>query len=408
MYKFAAKDVKQFFKACRCLDMKLTPYHRHIDFVGDQMQYTAGMTTIAITGSSDPSDVPCWLLADAFPSVKNPDGIITVEYDRQKGAEIRWTDHGIPHNDFCALESGCFESTAEPIPLPSGYEESATILSDLSMCHNYTDKYSSKYARVYIFIDNSGTAVALDGRRMITVDLGRTFKFKQSANLSAKNINGIMIPRMSFLPNSGMAKIWSDDSVLIIDAGGFRVRCKGEDGKFPNWKGVIPSGFCTECSLLDSDRKQIVSKVPALPGVSKDVAGLYLYFGQDGLAIDNQGNTPDEKVTRLLLTRSVSKRQETVLFDYRFLTEALAFPVDKIQVSDAGSSLIFSGNRFRVICMTITFKPSDKSDIGTVINIPSSNGDLTPDNSKDGSAQASKDVVFMAKKTAVRKIAVNT
>jgi hypothetical protein len=140
-----------------------------------------------------------------------------------------------------------------------------------------------------------------------------------------------------------------------LESGPWTYITKEIDGKFPNWKQVLPEtgNHWTRVQLSDEAMKQLVLVTPSLPGDDGINRPVRLRVESHQLSVEGQ-NRDDENWTSIPIQNvKVTGKPVTVALNRTYFTNALRFGLNEMAVEDPLSPVVFSNGGRRLIVMPV-------------------------------------------------------
>lgn len=126
------------------------------------------------------------------------------------------------------------------------------------------------------------------------------------------------------------------------------------DGQFPNWKQVVPDATAkwTRVILSAEAIQQMLLVIPNMPGGELPNSPIKLRVDTH-LTLDGR-NGEDEKWTTIPVTAvNVNGKPVEVMLNRDYLLKALRFNMDRMEIEDSLSPVVFSDRRRKLVVMPI-------------------------------------------------------
>ena len=145
---------------------------------------------------------------------------------------------------------------------------------------------------------------------------------------------------------------------IKLQSGCWTFITKEIDGQFPNWKQVIPEtgGKWTRIQLSDESIKQLVLVVPSLPGDDSPNRPIRLRVESNQLVVEGQ-NLDDATWTSIPIQNvTITGKPVTVALNRSYLTNALRFGLNQLEVENPLSPVVFSKGGKKMVIMPINLE----------------------------------------------------
>ena len=142
---------------------------------------------------------------------------------------------------------------------------------------------------------------------------------------------------------------------IKLESGRWTFITKEIAGQFPNWKQVIPvtNGKWTRTVLSDESMKQMLLVVPSLPGDDSQNRPVRLRVESHQLVVEGQ-NKDDATWTSIPIQNvTITGKPVTVALNRTYLTQALRFGLNQMEVQDQLSPVVFSNGGKKMVIMPI-------------------------------------------------------
>ena len=128
-------------------------------------------------------------------------------------------------------------------------------------------------------------------------------------------------------------------------------------GEFPNWKQVMPitDGKWTRVTLNEQALKQLLLITPSLPGEESQNRAVRLRVEAHQLSVEGQ-NKDDDTWTSIPVEAVVSGKPVSVALNRRYLLSALCFGLNKIEIADPLSPVVFSNGGKKMVIMPVNLE----------------------------------------------------
>ena len=193
------------------------------------------------------------------------------------------------------------------------------------------------------------TVVGTDGRHLYSSN-SFTLPLKES----------LVIPTNKFMGwkefvNDGewQLRVDSDKNAKFIQISSRRYRfiTNQIEGKFPNWRQVIPKDYKTSIEFNDDSILNIIPRLPMNPRDKDSVIGLKIEKNKFSLLARNGS---DENQTEVEVTGSkIIGNPITVHLNRNFMQKALEFGFKRLEIEDEMTAVRFVGNGKQLIVMPV-------------------------------------------------------
>jgi DNA polymerase III sliding clamp (beta) subunit (PCNA family) len=155
--------------------------------------------------------------------------------------------------------------------------------------------------------------------------------------------------------NNGKPAKEAKPGLIKLESGRWTFITKEIDGKFPNWKQVLPetSSKWTRINLSDEAVKQMLLITPSLPGDDSLNRPVRLRVESHQLSVEGQ-NRDDENWTSIPIQNvKVTGKPVTVALNRTYLTNVLRFGLNELEIEDTLSPVVFSNGGKKLVVMPI-------------------------------------------------------
>ncbi len=246
-----------------------------------------------------------------------PSDEITFEIDSKNGASIRsgasfFKIHGLPEEEYPAFPKtdGKKVFKITQVGLRDMLKRTAYAMS--------TDE--SRYVLngiLFSFKDNKLTLVATDGRRMALVEQEMEIPANQETEviLPTKAVNELQ----RILGGDEPLTISLSENQIAFDLGNIVLYSKLVDGKYPNYRQVVPAEAKERVVI---ERELLLNAVHRVSLLASDKStSVKLSFGKNTLEI--AANTPDVGEAKETITVNYKGKEFTIAFNPYFLMDPL-------------------------------------------------------------------------------------
>jgi hypothetical protein len=142
---------------------------------------------------------------------------------------------------------------------------------------------------------------------------------------------------------------------IKLESGRWTYIAKEIDGKFPDWKQVMPetNGQWTRVQLSDEAMKQLLLVIPSLPGDDSLNRPVRLRVQSQQLSVEGQNRDDDTWTSIPIQNVKVTGKPVTVALNRTYLTNALRFGLNELEVEDTLSPVVFSKGGKKLVVMPI-------------------------------------------------------
>ena len=140
-----------------------------------------------------------------------------------------------------------------------------------------------------------------------------------------------------------------------LESGCWTFITKEIEGKYPNWKQVIPetNAKWTRVQLSDEAVRQLILVTPNLPGDSLANRTVRLSITADRVLIEGQG-TEDEGWTSIPIQGvEVKGKPVTIALNREYVLRALKFGLNQFEVEDSLTAVVFSKGGKKMVIMPV-------------------------------------------------------
>jgi DNA polymerase III subunit beta len=254
-----------------------------------------------------------------------PSHDIEMEIDERHIATIRsgtasFKLHGQPASDFPAIP--VLEETHQ-FALDQG--EFRSMLRQTAYAASTDETRSNLNGSLISFRDEKLTVVCTDGRRMVLVE--KEVEFPSSEEIDMIVPSKVTAELIRLLGDEGPLKISHFEGKAAFHFGPVRVHCKLVEGKFPNYRQVIPSS-CEE--RIPIEREALLAAVKRGSFLVLDMhSSVKLAFTKNRLDVSTTAQEVGEALDRVAI--KYGGKDITVSFNPGFLIDALkVLPYDMV------------------------------------------------------------------------------
>ncbi len=205
---------------------------------------------------------------------------------------------------------------------------------------------------------------------------GRALFSANSFNLDLKT--SLIIPHRKFLGWSGA---WDEDACWLshepaIEIGKDRkpgwVQFRTDkwtfvtrqiEGNYPNWKQVVPrsDGKWTTVELSEAALKQMLQIIPRLPGDEAPNHPVRLQINTDRLLLEGRNHNDKEWTSIPVEDLTITGKGVEVALNRHYLLSALRQGLNRFQVEDSLTPLLFTKGGKRIVIMPVRLEASTPS-----------------------------------------------
>ncbi len=242
---------------------------------------------------------------------------------------------------------------------------------------------SSRYVLNGVCIDvttdkNAHYIVGTDGKHLFAAN---SFRFSLPESLIVPSRRLITWPgfvndgpwKLSMLPKIQDKKQETEEPAwFTITSEHWSYMAKAIDGKFPNWKQVLPTADAswTQINLESNAVDTILDALPMMPGVEEANQPVTLTAG-NGLCLKAKGKNQDTWTRIPIPSASVVGRLVDTTVNRGFLLKALRFGLNRIQIHSALEPLVFTSERKTMVVMPLRGEPESEPTSATQESPPS-------------------------------------
>ena len=157
---------------------------------------------------------------------------------------------------------------------------------------------------------------------------------------------------------NGKPAIEAKPGWVKLESGRWTFITKEIQGKFPNWKQVLPqtNGKWTRVELSDEAMKQMLLVIPSLPGDDGLNRAVRLRVESHQLSVEGR-NRDDATWTSIpLQSVKVTGKPVTVGLNRQYFLNALKFGLNQFEVEDSLSPVVFSNGGRKMIIMPVNLE----------------------------------------------------
>ena len=214
--------------------------------------------------------------------------------------------------------------------------------------------------------------VGTDGRHLFAAN---SFQFSLPESLIVPSRRFIAWPgfmndgvwKLTMLPKTqGKNQETEEPAWFEITSEHWSYMAKAIDGKFPNWKQVLPTTdpSWTQINLEANAVDTILDAVPMMPGV-EDVNQPVTLTAGNGLCLKAKGKGQEQWTRIPVPSASVVGRTVDVTMNRGFLLKALRFGLHRIQIHSSLEPLVFSSERKTMVVMPLRRESEPESTSAT-------------------------------------------
>ena len=185
-------------------------------------------------------------------------------------------------------------------------------------------------------LENGKTFVGTDGRHLLRCN-GMALPVEASAILPHQQVMNWPLIRNA---ESWQLAIGEDWFQLRGETWQFTSRLI--EGNYPNWKQVMPAedDFRSSMVLAPGSLAQLCDTIAALPGAKRENKPVGLRLTGHGTTLLARGDDGEAEISEVPLLNTTTKGPEVTVYVNRdYLTKALRFGLNRVDIIDAGSPL---------------------------------------------------------------------
>jgi DNA polymerase III sliding clamp (beta) subunit (PCNA family) len=125
------------------------------------------------------------------------------------------------------------------------------------------------------------------------------------------------------------------------------------EGNYPNWRHAVPKKFKSTVEIAPDQTENVIALIKRLPCAANDEYNkLGLRIGNNKIVLCGQASSTDDKWTEVeVACVKTTGPQLTIHFNREFMTKALTFGLNKIEIQDGLSAFRFINNGRQMVVM---------------------------------------------------------
>ena len=145
---------------------------------------------------------------------------------------------------------------------------------------------------------------------------------------------------------------------IKVESGRWTYLTKEIDGKFPNWKQVLPetNGKWTRIHLSEAAIKQLLLVTPSLPGDDGINRPIRLRVESHQLSVEGQNKDDSTWTSIPIQSVQVTGKPVTVALNRTYFVNALRFGLNELEVEHTLSPVVFSNGGKKLVIMPINLE----------------------------------------------------
>jgi DNA polymerase III sliding clamp (beta) subunit (PCNA family) len=279
------------------------------------------------------------------------------------GNQVRQTVNALPANEFPPVP----KVNQPPLPLEPGF--GLALRQAIECCSEDSTRRILNGACLDVRESKLHYIVGTNGRRLFSAtsfcfDLKKSVVIPDSKFLEWPELLDEEPASLSVEPGEeaqeakdGKPAQEGKPGWVKLESGRWTFITKEIDGKFPDWKQVIPitDGRWTRVNLSDEAIKQLLLVTPNLPGDDGLNHPVRLRITAQYLNMEGR-NRDDEDWTSIPIDAVVKGKPVTVALNRHYLLHALRFGLNEIEVEDPLSPVVFSKGGKKMIIMPVNLE----------------------------------------------------
>lgn len=167
-----------------------------------------------------------------------------------------------------------------------------------------------------------------------------------------------MLPAVKAPENASKEeKAKEEPAWFLLESDRWSYLARAIDGNFPSWKQVvpIPERTCTRITLQKGSIDMMLDSVPLLPGNEETNQGVTIVAG-NGLVLRARGRDQQDWTSVAVPESSVVGKATKVTLNRNYLTRALRFGLNRMEIGDSMDPVVFCDDRKTMVVMPLRFE----------------------------------------------------